>query len=718
MNNLDFQFASYETLQEERSKLSRLYTFIWRYISKTISLSQSSCYALGLFSKDGLLLDLFARETSTLERFRADGIRAGSSWMNIGHNAVRQGIIGRESNASLGDENEFPPLRRYAIYYAPINIVGPHEPYDQMEECGLGIIAPVENAWDDYLTLIRGTAHDLMITLQFNNIATMYYEHSGKGILSIDNMMSTSGRNLATYFNKELFQILQIQPMNLYYQPVEALIDPPPANKELWDIVQYHRTIVNQPLKVTCQGKTVELIASTDAYNQPLINAHGVTFYFTTQQKMTARLSSQVANGAIKTFDDIIGESAGFKRQIQKAQHMAQTDGSILILGESGTGKDTFAQAIHNASFRRDQPFIALNCAVIPRDLMESTLFGYEEGFFTGTGKHGNIGKLELASGGTLFLDQIDELPLYLQRKLLHVMETRQLVRLGGSRQIRLDVRIIAASDIGIEDKIHQKQFLPDLYFRLGTTKLYLMPLRERRDDILPLAEYFIRKMASYIPEARLMRFSDSAAKLLTELDWPGNVRELQNLMECIVQLYPDDMILPEHIRKHISTKYDPEYKKPSTTQSVIPTPFAPAPSAADVPLPETPAPAPSIPTSPTPEIPPLAASAPTTPILTGYKQNPAVSNPAGMPYSAFSAVSASSDREKPAAPVSQEPPAQPTLMPAPAARGGKRKHFTKDDLLMALSACGGNRSEACKYLGISRRTLYRKLEEFGIGSE
>lgn len=718
MNNLDFQFASYEILQEERSKLSRLYTFIWRYISKTISLSQSSYYALGLFSKDGLLLDLFARETSTLERFRADGIRAGSNWMNIGHNAVRQGIIGRESNASLGDENEFPPLKRYAIYYAPINIVGPREPYDQMEECGLGIIAPIEHAWDDYLTLIRGTAHDLMITLQFNNIATMYYEHSGKGILSIDNMMSTSGRNLATYFNKELFQILQIQPMNLYYQPVEALIDPLPANKELWDIVQYHRTIVNQPLKITCQGKTVELIASTDAYNQPLINAHGVTFYFTTQQKMTARLSSQVANGAIKTFDDIVGESAGFKRQIQKAQHMAQTDSCIMILGESGTGKDTFAQAVHNAGFRRDQPFIALNCAAIPRDLMESTLFGYEEGVFTGTGKHGNIGKLELASGGTLFLDQIDELPLYLQRKLLHVMETRQLVRLGGSRQISVDVRVIAASDIGIEDKIHQKQFLPDLYFRLGTAKLYLMPLRERRDDIIPLAEHFIRKMASYIPEARLMRFSDSAAKLLTELDWPGNVRELQNLMECIVQLYPDDMILPEHILKHISSKYAPEYSRAASVQPVIQPVSAPASSKPTASIPGTTAPGTFIPTAPSPEMPTPASSVPTMPISTEYKPVSAVSDPSGMPYSAFSAASATPDTEKPADPVSQEPPVPPTPVPAPAARGKKRKHFTKDDLLMALSACGGNRSEACKYLGISRRTLYRKLEEFGIGSE
>ena len=141
------------------------------------------------------------------------------------------------------------------------------------------IIASLDNAWDDYLTMIRGTAHDMMITLQFNNIATMYYERSGKGILSIDNMMSTSGRNLATYYNDELFKVLETPPINIYYEPAENLIDPLPANKELWDIVQNHRTIANQPLEVTCNGKTVEVIASTDAFNQPMINAHGVVFY-------------------------------------------------------------------------------------------------------------------------------------------------------------------------------------------------------------------------------------------------------------------------------------------------------------------------------------------------------------------------------------------------------------------------------------------------------
>lgn len=672
----NFRYVPYEVLNQERKKLSRLYTFIWRYISKTISLSSHSRYAMGLFSRDGILLDLFARENYTLECYLKDGIRAGSIWKDIGHNAVRQGIIGRESLSTIGEENELPALKRYAIYYAPISILSPYEPYDQMEECGLAIIASLENAWEDYLTLIRGTAHDMMITLQFNNIATMYYERSGKGILSIDNMMSSSGQNLATYYNEELFKTLEIPPMDLYYEPVEALIDPLPANRELWDIVLNHRTIANQPLEVTSQGKTVEVIASTDAFNQPMINAHGVVFYFTTPQKLTAELSRQVANGAVKTFKDIIGEDSRLKHLIQKARQMARTDSNIMILGESGTGKDVFAQAIHNASSRHGKPFIALNCGALPKDLVESELFGYETGAFTGAKKNGNIGKFELANGGTIFLDEIGEMPLDLQAKLLRVTETKQLMRLGGSKYIKTDVRIIAATNANIEEMIEQKRFRADLYYRLSTMKLFLLPLRERPDDIVLLAEHFIRCISKRINKPNIMRFSPQSKELLQSMDWPGNVRELQNLMECIVQLYPGDIILPEYILDNISQRYYP---------GLPDVPRVPAQAAPDVPR---------IPVHMAPDTPPGPDRR-----TSGTSSSPDASvSKATVPDSARSQLPDSAARTSSAAPAAV-----------------KRKRLTKDDLLKALTSCGNNRSEASAYLGISRRTLYRKLEEFGI---
>lgn len=691
MTTDSFRYVSYDILKQERKTLSRLYTFIWRYISKTISLSSSSHYAMGLFSRDGLLLDLFARENHTLERYLKDGIRAGSNWKEVGHNAVRQGIIGRESLCTVGDENELPALKNYAIYYAPISILSPYEPYDQMEECGLGIITTLENAWDDYLTMIRGTAHDMMITLQFNNIATMYYERSGKGILSIDNMMSNSGQNLATYYNDELFNILEIPPMQIYYEPVESLIDPLPANEALWDIVKNHRVIANQPLEVTCQGKTVELLASTDAFNQPMINAHGVVFYFTTPQKMTAELSRQVANGAIKTFDDIVGKNTQLKRLIQKAQRMAQTDSNIMILGESGTGKDVFAQAIHNASARRGKPFIALNCGALPKDLVESELFGYENGAFTGARKNGNIGKFELANGGTIFLDEIGEMPLDLQAKLLRVTETKQLMRLGGTKNIKVDVRIIAATNANIEDMIEQKLFRADLYYRLSTMKLYLMPLRERRDDIVLLAEHFIRSISRRIEKPNIMRFSPQAKELLQNLDWYGNVRELQNLMECIVQLYPGDMILPEYILDNIPDRCRPKAEDNISSSAAPQKDTLPGfPGSASAPTPYG--------TETSRAALPGSASVP-TPYTTETSR-------ATLPGSASAPTPYGTEIPGPALPASASPSAS---------KSKKRKNITREALLEALAACDQNRSEASVYLGISRRTFYRKLEEFEI---
>lgn len=635
-------YYSQEVLQQNRKSLSRLYTFIKRYVRKTISLADSGLpYVMGLFSKDGILLDLYAKDQMVLDWFSKKGIRAAGDWNHIGYNAVRQGLENKTSLSSVGDENECAILKNFAVYFAPINMLSPYEPYEPTEQCGVAIITPLEHAWPEYLTMIRGTAHDMMITLQFNNIATMYYERSGKGVLSIDNMMSPDGTNLATYYNMELFRIFEVDPVSMYYQPVEAMIDPLPANQELWDIVHHHRTVANLPMRVSVRGHAVDVIASTDAFNQPSINAHGVTFFFTTQQKITAELSTKVANGAIKTFDDIIGNNRKLREIIQRAKLMAQTESNIMLLGESGTGKDIFAQAIHNASPRRNKPFIALNCGALPRDLIESELFGYEDGAFSGAKRNGNIGKFELANGGTIFLDEIGEMPLDLQVRLLRVVEQKQFMRLGGNKMIKADVRIIAATNANIEEMIGQRQFRADLFYRLSTMKLNLPALRERADDIPILSDHFVRSVSRRIGKPNIMHFSLQAMELMQRLNWSGNVRELQNLIECIVQIYPGDVILPEYILDNVSYDTKKELLKSGEYQG--------QPVTFNVPSPSQPTPSPS-------------------------------STPAGHPVS-----------------------------------GSRRQKLNRDILLEALRVCNNNRSSAAEYLGISRRTLYRKLEEFGI---
>lgn len=647
-----------KSIEAPRRKLARLYTFLHRYLSKTMTYAHNSVYALGLFSSDGVLLDLFANEEYILEQLHLNGIYASTIWTESGSNAVTEGLKNWTSVSSVGEENEHPALKKYAIYFSPISMLSVYEPYEQMEHCGLAIIIPAQYAWEDYLTMIIGIAHDMMITLQFNNIATMYYERSGKGLLSIDNMMSRHGEALATYYNQELFDLLGVPAIDMYYRPADLLIDPLPANKELWDIVEHHKTIHKQPLTVTCHGKDHNLIVSTDAYNQPSINAHGVVFYFTTQQKLTEKLARKVANGAIKTFDDIIGQNEKLQSILNRAKQMALTDSNILILGESGTGKDILAQAIHNASNRRDKPFIAINCGAMPKDLIESELFGYDSGAFTGARKNGNIGKFELASGGTIFLDEIGEMPLDLQTKLLRVVEQKQLMRLGSSQVIDVDVKIIAATNANIWSMIEQKQFRSDLFYRISTMQLHLIPLRERKDDIIPLAKHFIRKVSERVGKETIMRLSPKAQELLTSLEWRGNVRELQNLMECIVQLYPGDMILPQYILDNISGYHKPAYQINDAY------------------------------TQPSSYVPPLTSGIYPPVINAGSdSQSSIIRQPEGYV---------------------QDSGSRPVVPKKPSS-------LSREEILNALEICGQNRSKAAEYLGISRRTFYRKLEKLGL---
>jgi transcriptional regulator with GAF, ATPase, and Fis domain len=219
----------------------------------------------------------------------------------------------------------------------------------------------------------------------------------------------------------------------------------------------------------------------------------------------------------------------------QQLQRVAATEATVLLLGESGTGKELFARAIHHVSNRRDQPFIALNCAAIPESLVENELFGHERGAFTGAGNR-KVGKIELAQRGTLFLDEIGELPLASQAKLLRVLEERRFERVGGTQSIDVDVRIVVATNRDLSARIREKLFREDLYFRISAVPLTIPPLRDRGDDIDILADYFLEKFTRELGKPPLTLGAD-ARRRLRDYSWPGNVRELQNALERAVIL-------------------------------------------------------------------------------------------------------------------------------------------------------------------------------------
>ena len=231
------------------------------------------------------------------------------------------------------------------------------------------------------------------------------------------------------------------------------------------------------------------------------------------------------------TFDSIVGVSKEMTILKKEARRAAGGQFPILISGDSGTGKELFAQAIHHASPRKPYPFMRINCAAIPKDLLESELFGYEKGAFTGAGAGGKPGKFELAHHGTIFLDEIGDLPLEMQPKLLRVLEEKEFERVGGTQLIRSDFRLIAATNQNLEELVTVDKFRKDLFYRLNVFRIHIPPLRERRTDIIPLANHVLLNLSQ---DARMgdITMSDSAQKALRKHNWPGNVRELSNVLE------------------------------------------------------------------------------------------------------------------------------------------------------------------------------------------
>lgn len=231
------------------------------------------------------------------------------------------------------------------------------------------------------------------------------------------------------------------------------------------------------------------------------------------------------------TFNCIIGKSEEIKYLKDEAQNAAQNDSTVLVTGESGTGKELFSQAIHNASPRRSHPFVRINCAAIPKDLLESELFGYEEGAFTGAKAKGKPGKFELANHGTIFLDEIGDLPIEMQPKLLRVLEEREFERIGGTKIMRSDFRVICATNQNLEGLMEKQLFRKDLFYRLNVIPINIPPLRERQKDIIPLAKHILKKMTLTANRPK-MDIEKNAAKELKKYDWPGNARELSNVLE------------------------------------------------------------------------------------------------------------------------------------------------------------------------------------------
>jgi len=363
-------------------------------------------------------------------------------------------------------------------------------------------------------------------------------------------IMVTDADGYVTHFNKPYGQFLDLEPAQQIGRHCTEVIE----NTRMHLVAQTGQAEINQSHLIKGQNMVVQRIPIWE--NEKVIGVFGQVMFKDVKDvgklaKELSLLESKVKlyeeelitlRSTRYTFDSIAGKSQIHANLKQEALRASTNHFPVLITGESGTGKELFAQAIHHASARRVNPFVRINCAAIPRDLLESELFGYEKGAFTGARKSGKPGKFELARRGTVFLDEIGDLPLEMQPKLLRVIEDKEFERVGGTKLIQSDFRIIAATNRNLDDMINAGDFRKDLFYRLSVIPLKIPPLRERKSDIVPVARFLLDQMAqdANLPAIKIDRDVDKAFR---KYGWPGNVRELSNVLERAMSAIDGDTI-------------------------------------------------------------------------------------------------------------------------------------------------------------------------------
>lgn len=368
-----------------------------------------------------------------------------------------------------------------------------------------------------YLQAVLETSNDAISIINTDGVVEFWNEHAETlyGIPS----EQIIGKKMNAFFKKEDLKILELLKtheyvLNIYHQPRP----------------DKHIMISASPIFDEEGNLLGALSIDQDISNLVQLNEK-LTLTTSELQKIKYQYNEQNLHDPLS---GIKGGSAALQTVKNLALKVAKTDATVLIQGESGVGKELFAQGIHEASQRKDKPFIAVNCGAIPEALFESEFFGYEKGSFTGADKNGKAGKVEMASTGTLFLDEIGTLPLDMQVKLLRVLQEREVYRIGGHSPIKVDIRVVAATNSDLEKLVQLGQFREDLYYRLNVVTLNIPPLRERTGDIPALMDAFIREF-SYQYDKEPPEFTEGAMAACDHYDWPGNIRELRNLAERIV---------------------------------------------------------------------------------------------------------------------------------------------------------------------------------------
>lgn len=354
------------------------------------------------------------------------------------------------------------------------------------------------------------------------------------------------------YFNEKALEFIEVPKDEITKRPLQDFYS---TKLKVVEVLKNGSPVFNKEIFVrTKEGKKRRLLKTI----LPIVDGDGKVVGALDKIKeintATKFINNMSGYSARFTFEDIIHKSEKMAKTIKIAKAGSNTDMTVLIQGESGTGKELFAHAIHNNSSKASKPFVILDCSTIPKELVESELFGYVGGAFTGAKKGGKLGKFELADGGTIFLDEIGEMPIDIQAKLLRVLQSGTFTRVGGNEPIEVDIRVIAATNRNLEEEVKKKNFREDLYYRLNMFSLEIPPLRYRKEDIIKLIDCFLEKAATKL-DKKGITISNDALDILINYDWPGNVRELENAIFRAVNLCFEGEILPVHLPENIIEK-------------------------------------------------------------------------------------------------------------------------------------------------------------------
>jgi sigma-54 dependent transcriptional regulator, acetoin dehydrogenase operon transcriptional activator AcoR len=528
-------------LKERLYHKQRLIRIARPFMENLYDFVKGTGFQVVLTDENGYLLEVLG-DADIVDRTRHIHLCPGGDWSESvrGTNAIGTAIFERKPVQIHASEHYCLPHHFLTCSGAPI-----YDPEGQMvgtlDMSGdhrlanahtLGMVVAAVGAIQNQLRLQKVT-EKLYVAYRYSNILL---ESMSDGLISIDN------QGIITEMNPKGGQIFGLDPVVTKGRNVgQVFSSRPPVLRMLSDGVAYEdREIVINKL-----GKKIKSSASLlrDDKGQ-VIGA--VAVFREVGLREPLKRPSPPANRY--TFDDIIGDSPVIAGLKEWAKQAAEAPSTVLIHGESGTGKELFAQAIHNASFRREQPFVAINCAALPENLIESELFGYEEGAFTGAKRGGQAGKFEAANGGTLFLDEIGDMPLSVQTKLLRVIQEMKLARLGSTSEFQVDIRLIVATHKDLSDEVKQGRFRQDLFYRLHVLDIRIPSLRERMEDVPVLARHLAGKIATRL-KRKVVVIEDEFFSRLQAHSWPGNVRELENAIErAMVSAGKDDVLRAAHL--------------------------------------------------------------------------------------------------------------------------------------------------------------------------